>query len=179
MGSENKQDIILKYKGPLDYDKIGDLISTLKRTMKKRGMAISLYKKLLTLMIESLENIVRYSASYLPHRDTYKKYQPEICICLENDSYIFRVVNLMENADIVPLQQKMDELNNLDQDQLKALYKNTITNGKFSDKGGAGLGIIEMAKISDEKLHYTFSAFNAEQSEFQLLLRIYPNKVEE
>ena len=66
MGSENKQDIILKYKGPLDYDKIGDLISTLKRTMKKRGMAISLYKKLLTLMIESLENIVRYSASYLP-----------------------------------------------------------------------------------------------------------------
>ena len=74
--------------------------------------------------------------------------------------------------DIPHLQEKLSVINNLDKNSIRELYKATITDGKFSEKGGAGLGIIEMAKISDEKLLYTFSEIDENFSYFILKLVI-------
>jgi hypothetical protein len=54
------------------------------------------------------------------------------------------------------LSEKIDGLNGMDAMYLKKAYEQTLREGSFSDKGGAGLGLIEIARKSSDKLYYNF-----------------------
>jgi hypothetical protein len=168
----SQRDLVLSFKGRIDYDVIGELIASLKDKMKQRKERFGLYKKILTLMIESLENIIRYRAHFKDHDSALDKYPPEFMIAFNNEKVQIESVNAIFNNDIEKLNNKLTYLNNLSSDELRELYKDTITNGKFSEKGGAGLGIIEMTKIADEKLHYSFNPVNDKLSLFFLQITI-------
>ncbi len=49
----------------------------------------------------------------------------------------------------------MEQINNLDKDGLKDLYKEIIKNTTISEKGGAGLGFVDMARKSGQPLEYS------------------------
>jgi hypothetical protein len=55
-------------------------------------------------------------------------------------------------------------VNKQNDEELKELYRSTITNGEFTSSGGAGLGFIEMAKTTGNKLEYDFEALSQEFS---------------
>lgn len=78
------------------------------------------------------------------------------------------VSNSIFNHKILLLKNKLDRVNSLDKEGLKDLYKNTILSGNVSPKGGAGLGIINIAKVSENKINYTFSTINDKYSYFTL-----------
>lgn len=171
------EDTILYFKGPLDYDVIGDLIHNLKLKMKARAVRFGLYKKILTLMIELLENIIRYDENYMDNEFILENYPPEFQIFFENEFYIIESANAILKKDADTLTERIADLNKLDKKGIKTLYKETITNGKFSAKGGAGLGMIEMAKIADRKFEYTFSEVDENYAYFILHLAIKKVKV--
>jgi len=54
------------------------------------------------------------------------------------------------------LTERLEDLNAMEPEELKAAYKQTLREGSFSEKGGAGLGLIEIARKSSEKLKYSF-----------------------
>ena len=156
MLDSSQKDIVLYFKGTLDYDAIGELIVSLKDKMRYRRVRFGLYKKILTLMIESLENIIRYRTHFGKRGKALDLYPPEFLISLDDDFVFIESMNAVFDTDIGPLDERLSLLNNLDSDKLRELYKETITNGRFSERGGAGLGIIEMAKIADEKIGFSF-----------------------
>jgi hypothetical protein len=166
------QDIILHFRGQLNYDIIGELIGSLKDNMKLRHARFGLYKKILTLLIESLENIVRYYLEISHRKQLFRDNPPEIKIEAVDEFYFLEASNVIRNHDIPPLEKKMTDLNHYSKDKIKELYKSTITDGKFSEKGGAGLGIIEMAKIVDKDIEYQFTPLNDEFSIFKIRLII-------
>lgn len=165
-------DIILSYNGLLEFDSIGDLIQTLKDKMKKRNIRFNTYKKVLTIMIESLENIIRYNDNLGKECTIFSEYPPEFRIYAKNGQFFIESTNAILNADINRLSEKLTQLNELDKDGIKELYKETITDGKFSEKGGAGLGIIEMAKVADGKLDFSFTDVDPSCSVFRLTIAV-------
>ena len=76
-----------------------------------------------------------------------------------------------------PLEKRLIYLNNLTPQGIKEYYKETITNGQFSQQGGAGLGLIEMAKISGNKIEYMFQRVNENYVNFSLRITVdeFPN----
>jgi hypothetical protein len=70
------------------------------------------------------------------------------------------------------ISDKISRVNELDEKGLKKLYRDTITNGQFSKRGGAGLGFIEIAKISTDRLYYSFSPIDKQHSYYQLKIMI-------
>jgi hypothetical protein len=44
------------------------------------------------------------------------------------------------------------------------MYREVLSNGEFSHKGGAGLGIIDISIKSGSQLHYSFSQVNDNSS---------------
>jgi hypothetical protein len=166
------KDIVIYYKGQLNFDNINELIHSLKEKMRVRRVSYVVYKKILMLMIESLENIIRYRENFDGNSNIIMNFPPEFQIYAGSNSYTIESSNAVLKKDIPLLQEKLSVLNNLDKNSIRELYKATITDGKFSEKGGAGLGIIEMAKISDEKLLYTFSEIDDSFSYFILKLVI-------
>ena len=47
-------------------------------------------------------------------------------------------------------------MNNATPEELKEMYKKQIKEGSISKKGGAGLGLIDIARKTGEKLDYQF-----------------------
>jgi hypothetical protein len=63
-------------------------------------------------------------------------------------------------------------VNVLDKDGLKMLYKEVLSNEERSDKGGGGLGIIDIARKSRQKLVYDFMDVDDQYSFFSLYIKI-------
>ena len=123
-------------------------------------------------MIESLENIIRYNEILNQDQSLFTDHPPEFRIYVEGNQFFIESGNAILNQDIEKLDQKLSKLNELDKFGIKELYKETITDGKFSEKGGAGLGIIEMAKIADGKLDFSFAKISDTCSFFTLRLAV-------
>ena len=151
-----EKEVLLHYKGQLEFDTIGDLIHQLRDKIKDRHVKYVVYKKLLMLMIESLENIIRYREHFVNNDFILMNYPPEFSISISHNTFVIESANAIRNEDTGGLEAKLDQLKKMNKHEIKELYRSTITNGQFSDKGGAGLGIIEMAKITDRKIEYTF-----------------------
>jgi len=136
------------------------------------GVQTGTYKKILLVMIESLENMMKYTAHLTSKDSQYKFHHPSFSIQKTNGKYRINCSNLIENKDIQSLESKLSLLNSLDNHGLKELYKATITNGQFSHKGGAGLGLIEIAKVSSEKQQYVFETHNEHYSVYRFIIII-------
>ena len=87
----------------------------------------------------------------------------------KNDNeYIITSGNPVTNDTKDKIIDKLEQINKLDKDGLKALYKDIIKTGSISEKGGAGLGFVDMARKSGEKLVYDFKEIDGDSSFFSL-----------
>jgi len=155
---------ILTYQGPLSFSTIDWLLSEFKLAAQDHDLSFKTYKKMISVMIEALENISKYSDPVLCNGDLSSRFCPSFRISC-NDSVIeVEATNPVKNGEVKPLRTRIDLVNSQDSDALKALYKSTITNGEFTAKGGAGLGFIEMAKTTGSKLEYAFENLSKEYS---------------
>jgi len=152
--------VILSYQGLFNFEIIGHLLNSLKDETESRGISISHYKKILSVMIEALENVFKYSENFEKEKVLFPAYYPKFQLEKIEMNYLLVTGNPILNSDIEKLANHIDKINHLDREGLRQLLRNTLTNGQFSAKGGAGLGFIEMAKVTSEKINYTFDRVN-------------------
>ena len=172
MVHNSRKEEILNYSGRLRYDTIGELINKLKNKVSSISIKLAVYKKLLLIMIESLENILKYNETFDSNSYIRTHFTQKFIIEKNNRKYFLTSTNVVLNGDIPKLKNKINQVNSLDSDGLKDLYKSTITDGQFTHKGGAGLGFIEMAKISTEKIQYNFETIDNKYSSYELTVVI-------
>lgn len=152
-----KEVTLINYRGSIRYETIGELIHHFKTQAPLFGMPLGTYKRILLVMIESLENIMKHSEDQELSGDGN---MPRLSITLRDNQYIIESSNPVHSVHMPDLKSRIDMINNLDQQGLKKLYKETMTNGVFTKHGGAGLGLIEIAKISCSPILYDFQPIN-------------------
>lgn len=169
--------IIIDYSGAIHYDTIGELIHQFKNHVHLLGIQIGTYKKVLLVMIESLENTMKYREYPAQTNGQEMGFTPLFSVIKEGDRYFINSCNTLEYNKMEALEKRLIYLNNLSPQGIKEYYKETITNGLFSQKGGAGLGLIEMAKISGNKIEYMFQHVNENYVNFSLRITVdeFPN----
>ena len=155
---------IIRHFGPLNYEEIGFLLNKMSVILDKRGMNITIRKKVYAAMVESLENIYKHQ----DHINEDKAFLPKFSLHFDSQNLSMFVSNSILNHKVSLLKNKLEKVNSLDKEGLKDLYKNTILSGNVSPKGGAGLGIINIAKVSENKINYTFIPINDKYSYFTL-----------
>jgi len=130
------------------------------------------------LMAECFQNIVRHGEN--PGVVTHTTDKKGIFIT-RNIGGIYYITsgNLIETENVEDLRKKLQGINELEKDELKQLYKEVLTNEGLSEKGGAGLGIIEMARKSGQKLGFDFKQVNDQLSMFYLQIQLKSKKAEE
>ena len=168
---------ILHYKGKFTFERIGMLLNDLKNKKETYQIDPVQYKKLLTLMIEILENVLKYSDRFEVFVMDHPDYQPEFELNLNEDGFILTSRNPVRDKDKKEITRRINIINTSDENELKKIYRDTITNGIFTEKGGAGLGFIEMAKITANTLVFSFITIEKGFSYFELSLHI--NNLEE
>ncbi len=148
---------ILSYRGPLSFSTIDWLLSEFKVAAEDHDLTFKTYKRMISLMIEALENVTKYTEKVECNGDLKASdFCPNCQITCNDSSIELMTQNPVKTSDVTLLRTRIDEVNNHSRDELKELYKSTITNGEFTSSGGAGLGFIEMAKTTGNKLEYHF-----------------------
>lgn len=164
---------IIDHVGLIQYETIGELIRSFKQKVDANGVHVSTYKKVLLVMIESLENIMKHSAKCPEnHTKSLKRYLPVFSIVKRENQFIIVSSNFVSKQNSSAFKKKLDYLSQLNQHGLKEYYKETITNGMFSKRGGAGLGLIEIAKVSGNKIAYEFTPMNKLCDQFKMTIII-------
>ena len=162
-----ERNLILVYEGEFTQEITKSVLSMAERNMDSMGEESSIKRKVFNVMVECLQNIVKHGEE-LNNAQREQKSTAIFMIGKHGPSYIVTSGNPMRNEDVEKLRGKLDQINNLDKDGLKQLYKDIIKNTDLSEKGGAGLGFVDMARKSGQKLDYDFEKMDDKYSFFSL-----------
>jgi len=167
-----EDNLCLLYNGDFSDEITNKLIELSEYNIDNIDSLSKMKKKASFLMAECFQNIVRHGESLdgKVHASTNEGF-----FLTKNwqDTYYITSGNLIENSKIENLERQLEKVNSLDKDELKALYREVLENEEISDKGGAGLGLIEMARKSGQKLEYVFNDFDEKFALFynQIILK--------
>ena len=164
---ELKDDLISLYYAGKFSDHFTDLMIQL--TQHEEHEEIK--NNLSYLMVEVFQNIVRYK------KENKQKYEIFSLRSIDDHLHIFSS-NVVDLSSYSILKDKLKDINEKDPDDLKKLYLEILKAGVFGEKGGAGLGLLQMARRSSNPIQYNFSPVNEESKLFQYQLDFSINKGE-
>jgi hypothetical protein len=165
----DKKDIMLIYCGEFSQELNKTLLSFTERKFKAENVEDNTRRKIFNVMVELLQNI---SKNKVESTDNAAEVDSLFMIGNNNDDYILISSNIIRNDKIAPLKERLEQVNSLDKEGLKQLYKDVRLNATFSGSAGAGIGIIDIARKSENKIEYSFEDVNNLVSVFTILIRI-------
>jgi hypothetical protein len=162
------QNLILVYEGEFTQEITKAVLAMAERNLDSLGEEVNTKKKVFNVMVECLQNICKHSDIVISQQERGAIFM----IGREDDYYAIMSGNfiLAENVEI--LEGRLHHINTLDKEGLKNLYKDLIKNNELSDKGGAGLGFVDIARKSGQKLEYVFTPVNETYSFFAFKTKI-------
>ena len=165
-----QSDFSYVYNGDFSQALTDRILSFAEAAVDSHSESTKVKKKLYFVMVESLQNVARHSEV----TTTQKSQNASSFFIIQslNQDYYLTSANSIEKKDIESLRDKLEHVNSLDKDALKIYSNEILTQGAFSEKGGAGLGLVEMARKSGNKLAFDFSDINDARSYFYFQLKI-------
>jgi len=154
------------YRGVFSQNITDGILSLTESNLDNVGEDSKIKKRVFTIMVEGLQNITR-------HQEIDEKIDSNVetgifLIQDINKRYYITTGNPILKKNIPALIEQLNTINSLNADQLKEYYKNVLNDNIISSKGGAGLGLIEMARKSGNKLVYDFVNLSENYSYFYL-----------
>ncbi len=168
----DQDDIILSYKGDVSSELVSSVLQIIESKMDKLEEPSRIRKKVYNVLVETLQNLYHHIAEN-PSLSGKEEVSSVIFLIGKSDeAYLICTGNYMENDNVEELRHRIDKINNLEADELKDFYKEVLNNGIMSDKGGGGLGMIDIARKSGHKLEYNFKEVDQQHSFYSLLVKI-------
>ncbi len=157
----NEGDVLLAYKGSITPELINDVLDALESKLLDFNEHSKIRKKVYNVLVESLQNLYHHIDD-IPS-DFADQLDPRFGILLvtKNDNnYKISTGNFITADKIKPLKSKIERINALSNEELKGLYKDILVNDKISEKGGGGLGLVDIARKTGNILEYEFKSFD-------------------
>jgi len=155
-----ENNILMIYKGLFSGETILPVIKMIDDNLANKSAGSQNKKRVLMVLIEMLQNVSRYSLI------NDKLHHGVFMIGKEKD-YFISTGNFIKNDKIDELETHINKLNNMNQQELKEIFKATIRKEK-STKNESGLGLIEIARLSGNKMAFIFEPISDGISYFSL-----------
>lgn len=149
-----EQQRLIEFGGCTHKDLHIQLIESAERQLTEFGECIRIRKRVINVLIECLGNISFHAQR--PSQETIPFFNAAIAITRSGNRYIIDTTNIVSQEQIATLKTTIDKLNGLAFHELTELYITTLNTDRPTSSPGAGLGLIEMARRSKQKLHYQF-----------------------
>lgn len=164
--------IIMAYKGAASGDLLNSIIAIAQTKLNEVEQKSVIRRRVFTILVEILQNIQNHF-DYISAEEIREDDAIMFIMAKTEDGY-YKLIsgNYVSTNDVPSLKKRIDDVNALSADDLKAMYRDRLDNGQISPKGGAGLGIIEIARKSSNKLDYEFRVINDKFSFFSLTVKV-------
>ena len=162
------------YSGEFTDSLTGHILSLVETSMEVESETSKTKKKVYYIMVESLQNITRHQSNTIDS----KTKEGFFSIHKTKLGYLVTSGNLVKKSNIEALREKIEKINSLNQEELREYHKEMLSAAELSEKGGAGLGLLEMLRKSGNKLTYDFIDVNETFSYFYFQANVALNTIE-
>jgi hypothetical protein len=159
--------VVLVYEGIVTHQVIKAFTSLTETSMETQMEAPSTLKRVFHVMVECLQNISKHAECLEENiSNVHKDGKGIFLLNKSSTNYTVTTGNVVGKDKISSIITLIDHINSSDKEDLKELYKERIKEGRLSEKGGAGLGFIDVARKTGSELNYHFLPINDEYSFF-------------
>jgi len=164
-------EIRLVYEGKITHQITKAFIALAEAQMVEDQEATRVQRIIFHVMVECLQNISRHADDHESGDNIYSG-RGIFMISKNSDIYCITTGNAILNDKIPALKKMIDQVNELDEPMLKDFYIKQMREGRLSEKGGAGLGFIDIRRKTGTKLEYYFLPISDNISFFMLTTTI-------
>jgi len=169
LNDKDKNNVILFYKGNVDSDVINHVLDTVEDKMVEVNEQSKLRKKVYNVLVESLQNLYHH-VDKVPEdfEDQSAEKFGMLVVQKVDGGYKIITGNFVHADNIEKLEEKIKRINRSSHEEIKELYKFILNHQRISAKGGGGLGLVDIARKTGNKLEYAFKEYNDKYSFFYL-----------
>jgi hypothetical protein len=160
-------EITLVYEGEITHQITKAFTSLTESNMAKEEESGQVQRKVFHVMVECLQNISKHADDF-GSNDFLFSGRGIFMVSKGDTEYTVTTGNAIDNNRISVLTEMLENINKLEKEDLNELYKKQIKEGRLSDKGGAGLGFIDIKRKTGKNLEYHFLPINDNISFFLL-----------
>lgn len=163
LNSTPAETVLISHFGNFDQVKTDHLLKLAESAILEQGDKRHVMKRICSVLIEALQNMSLHGA----HDSSGHMYA--YCVLTRGTDY-YRLLtgNAILTEDIESLEERMNELVRLDKNALRKQFIETLCNDDFTNKGGAGLGLLTIAKRSLDKVEFSIRPLNKDFGYFQI-----------
>lgn len=158
--------ILLLHKGHISFELIELILESLEASVNSFEEDRQVRKKFNNILMESFQNLGHHSQkNTLSNTDL-------LMVVSRKRFYKIITGNLVETSAVEGLKEQLELVNSMDSQELRKYYKKIMSEEGFSEKGTAGLGFIDMARKTKQKLEYNFFEMDDDKSYFSFEVKI-------
>jgi hypothetical protein len=157
----NGGDVLMAFKGSISSELISNVLEVVESKMDEYSESSKIRKKVYNVLVESLQNLYHH-IEVLPD-EMQKMFDDKFGILVvsrQDDKYKISTGNFIGQDKVDVLRNKIDKINSMSREELKDMYKFILNHQRLSEKGGGGLGLVDIARKTGNQLDYTFEKFD-------------------
>lgn len=166
--------INIVYIGKFNHNVIKMFSSMAEEDMKKGTLDYTTQKRVYHAIVEVLQNMARHSDEI---SDKSNVGRGLFMIGKKRNKYFIITSNRIKQSHIPKVEKSLQEINNANFEELNDMHHKQLKDGDLSKKGGAGLGLIDIARKSSKKILYNFIPINKHYSYFLMKVVIDKRKI--
>ena len=166
----NDDNVMLAFKGGITADLLSSLLQIAENKLDRETDKPKVKKKVFNVLVECFQNVYHHFDKPMDNEEISNS--AILMVGKEDDFFVIMTGNFIEKDKVDSLREKIEFINSLDKEQLKHVYREVLNNDQISDKGGAGLGMIDIVRRSGQKIVFDFQPASEKYSYFSLQIRV-------
>ena len=170
-----RQRVMLSFKGELNPELITVILGLVERKLSSMEPDQKTRKRVFNVVVECLQNLYHHNAHLRVEGEqalASKDPHGVVMIAHADTGYSVLTGNFMAGGEVQQLKAHLDKINSATPDDLREWYRAKLADGKYSDAGGGGLGMIDIARRSGGKLEYAFVPYDQDSAFFSLNVNV-------
>ena len=153
-----RENTMLTFKGVITSDLLTSVLSIMESKLAHVEKSPKTKKKVYNVLVECLQNLYHHNEdlSNCEGMEFLFSKSAILMISKSDTQYEVRTGNYIKKDNVDELRDKLNNINSLDKQELRDLYKSILSEGELSAKGTAGLGMVDIARKSGNKLDFDF-----------------------
>lgn len=171
--SMEEENVILSFKGIITPDLLTSVLHLMEAKMETMDETPRTRKRVFSILVECLQNIYHHLDDNPTEADFEAHNRSAVVLISKvNKQFLIRTGNCINIPKIMELKERLDTINAMDKDGLREMYQTSLIEAAMSPKATAGLGMIDIARKSGNKLDYEFLEIDSKMGFFCLNILI-------
>lgn len=152
--------VLICYAGAISEKEVDAALVEVDRRLEA-SYPLPFAKRVYNVLVEDLQNLFHHADFFPP--DVLPEPEQQLaksfglfCVGLADGECRILTGNFIRPSEEDAIRSRVDELNSMDSEALRDYYRQVLNNEVYSVKGGGGLGLIDIARKSRQKLRYRF-----------------------